>query len=168
MMRPFALAVVVAALVAATAATAASAKPAPATISTADVTGTITGDLGSFTGTFTLDRFVSQNGVLAIVGTLTGQLVDAAGNVIATITETITVPISTTASCGILHLEVGPIDLDLLGLVVHVDKIVVDITAQSGPGNLVGNLLCGIAGLLDSGVPTSVLVNLLNALLGLL
>lgn len=57
-------------------------------------------------------------------------------------------------ACEILHLELGPIDLNLLGLVVHVDQIVVDISAQPGPGNLLGNLLCAIAGLLDQpGVP---------------
>jgi hypothetical protein len=42
---------------------------------------------------------------------------------------------------------------------------VLDITAQSGPGNLLGNLLCGVANLLNS--PTS-LVTLLNQILAAL
>jgi hypothetical protein len=47
--------------------------------------------------------------------------------------------------------------------------VVLDITAESGPGNLLGNLLCGIAGLLDQGnTPLNQLVNLLNQLLQLL
>ena len=48
-----------------------------------------------------------------------------------------------------LHLELGPLDLDLLGLVVHLDPVHLDITAVPGAGNLLGNLLCAVAGLLD-------------------
>lgn len=55
----------------------------------------------------------------------------------------------TAATCDILHLTLGPLDLDLLGLQVHLNRIVLDIVAQSGPGNLLGNLLCAVAGLLD-------------------
>jgi hypothetical protein len=51
--------------------------------------------------------------------------------------------------------------------------IVLDITAQSGPGNLLGNLLCGVTGLLNGTGATSLtqsltagLLNLVNALLG--
>jgi hypothetical protein len=43
------------------------------------------------------------------------------------------------------------VDLDLLGLQVHLDTVHLNITAQSGPGNVVGNLLCAVAGLLDPG-----------------
>lgn len=52
--------------------------------------------------------------------------------------------------CQILFLELGPIFLDVLGLVVDVpDPIVVEIRAERGPGNLLGNLLCGLVGILD-------------------
>jgi len=52
---------------------------------------------------------------------------------------------------------------------VHVDRIVIDITAQPGPGNLLGNLLCAIAGLLDQpGAPLNIIADLLNSLLDLL
>ena len=53
------------------------------------------------------------------------------------------------ATCDILHLNLGPLDLDLLGLVIHLDEVVLDIVAESGAGNLLGNLLCAVAGLLD-------------------
>jgi hypothetical protein len=33
---------------------------------------------------------------------------------------------------------------------VNLSEIVLDITAQAGAGNLLGNLLCSVAGLLDS------------------
>lgn len=67
--------------------------------------------------------------------------------------------------CPILHLELGPLDLDLLGLQVHLDRVVLDITAQPGPGNLLGNLLCAIAGLLDGVDLDGILANLLQRLL---
>jgi hypothetical protein len=55
--------------------------------------------------------------------------------------------------CPILHLMLGPIDLNLLGLGVQTSEICLAIDAESGPGNLLGNLLCGVAGLLDGGAP---------------
>ena len=45
-------------------------------------------------------------------------------------------------SCQILDLRLGPLDLNLLGLVVHLDMVHLNITAEPGPGNLLGNLLC--------------------------
>lgn len=51
--------------------------------------------------------------------------------------------------CPILELVIGPIFLDLLGLVVETNEIQIDITAVAGSGNLLGNLLCAVAGLLD-------------------
>jgi len=53
----------------------------------------------------------------------------------------------------ILNLHLGPIHLDLLGLNVDTSEICLDVTAQPGPGNLLGNLLSGVAGLLDGGTP---------------
>jgi hypothetical protein len=71
------------------------------------------------------------------------------------------------ATCDILHLVLGPLDLNLLGLVVHLDQVVLDITAETGSGNLLGNLLCAITGLLDGGGGAN-LVELLNTMLALL
>jgi hypothetical protein len=150
----------------------AAAKPSGSPPAVSDsVTGTFTdalGGTGTFDGTFTLSRFTQQAGELAVVGTLTGTLTDSLGADIGTVSQTLTLPVTATATCDILHLELGPLDLDLLGLVVHLDQIVLDIDAQSGPGNLLGNLLCAIAGLLDSNVIGNVLVNLLNQLLSIL
>ena len=58
----------------------------------------------------------------------------------------------TGGACSILHLELAPIDLDLLGLFVDTSAICLDITAMEG-GGLLGDLLCSIAGgdLLDLG-----------------
>jgi hypothetical protein len=74
------------------------------------------------------------------------------------------------ATCDILHLVLGPLDLNLLGLKVHLDRIVLNVVAESGAGNLLGNLLCAVTGLLDGGLAgqLGILTNLLNRILGLL
>jgi hypothetical protein len=53
--------------------------------------------------------------------------------------------------CPILSLELGPIFLDLLGLVVETSPICLTITAYEG-GGLLGDLLCAVANLLGSGL----------------
>ena len=53
------------------------------------------------------------------------------------------------ASCDVLFLDLGPISLDLLGLTVDLSQVILDINAVTGAGNLLGNLLCGLLGLLD-------------------
>jgi len=56
-------------------------------------------------------------------------------------------------ACDILNLALGPLDLNVFGLVVHGDNcnngpITIDITATDG---LLGNLLCNLNGLLSPG-----------------
>jgi len=53
-------------------------------------------------------------------------------------------PATPAAECAILHLELAPIDLDLLGLHVDTSAICLDVTATEG-GGVLGNLLCGLA-----------------------
>jgi hypothetical protein len=74
------------------------------------------------------------------------------------------------ASCGVLHLVLGPLHLNLLGLHVDLNRVVLDITAHTGAGNLLGNLLCAVTGLLDGGLGGQLgrLTNLLNRILGVL
>jgi hypothetical protein len=75
-------------------------------------------------------------------------------------------------TCAILHLELGPLDLTLLGLQVVLDNcnggpVTVDITGHTGPGNLLGNLLCQLlgGGLINLG---ATLQQILNQIVGLL
>lgn len=131
---------------------------------------------GAFTGTFTLSSFAIQNGQLVANGILSG--VD--GNGVSHL-ATVTAPVSTSGasstaspaaaaavvSCPILHLVLGPINLNVLGLTVSTNQIVLDITAVPGAGNLLGNLLCDVANLLNSS-PTNTLVGLLNQIVGIL
>jgi hypothetical protein len=144
----------------------------------------ITGATGSFNGTLRLQRFATSGGNLVAVGLLTGVVTQTLNGVTSTasIVRTVTMPatvggqattaasaapaaITAQATCDILHLDLGPLHLDLLGLVVDLNQIVLDITAESGAGNLLGNLLCAVTGLLDN---PSGLANLLNQVLAIL
>ena len=77
-------------------------------------------------------------------------------------------------SCQVLNLVLGPINLNLLGLSVRTNQINLRIDAVPGAGNLLGNLLCGILGILNpptggtGGLSGAQLAQLLNAILGAL
>lgn len=130
----------------------------------------VTAPGGAFTGTFTLTSFALQNGALVANGILSGT--DANG---VSHFATVSAPVSTgstaaaaaAASCTILHLVLGPINLNVLGLQVTTNQIVLDISAIPGAGNLLGNLLCDVANLLN-GSPTATLVGLLNQIIAIL
>ena len=130
--------------------------------------GTSTAGAVNFVGTLSLQKFDVQNDQVVAIGSLTGTLTGAVAGVVTNLLVTIPVIDANADACEILHLELGPIDLNLLGLVVHVDRIVIDITAQPGPGNLLGNLLCAIAGLFDANAPLDIIADLLGSLLDVL
>lgn len=144
--------------------TAFAASPTASSLS-APVTGTVAGG-GTFTGTLTNIVVKDVNGVLTATGNLSGTLTNSLGQVVGTVTNLpITLLATPTGTCQILHLVLGPLDLNLLGLMVHLNQVVLDITAQAGPGNLLGNLLCAVAHLLDNGGPLTGIVGLLSNLL---
>jgi hypothetical protein len=74
--------------------------------------------------------------------------------------------------CDILFLDLGPLELDVLGLVVDLSDVQLDVYAVPGAGNLLGNLLCAVAGLLDGpgigGGIGNAIDNLLNRVTGIL
>ena len=78
----------------------------------------------------------------------------------------------TPGSCTILTLDLGPLNLDLLGLHVALNEVNLLIEAIPGASALLGNLLCAIAGLLDPGgfLPGVLgqIATLLNQIIGLL
>lgn len=159
-----------------------AAAPAPATGTGINipVTGTFapsttsTGALstlgtGTVTGVLNIQKFVNVNGTLTAVGTLTTTLTNSAGQVVSTLVQQVALPVlSANGSCPILHLDLGPLNLDLLGLQISLNQVVLDIVAQSGAGNLLGNLLCAVANLLNGGGPLGSIANLLNQILGVL
>jgi hypothetical protein len=135
-----------------------------------------TGTGAVFNGTFTLQRFVATADGVAAVGLLSG-VATPTGGAPTSIVRTVVVPAQVAmqdsvsaaqigpTACGILHLDLGPLFLDLLGLQIDLSRVVLDIAAQPGPGNLLGNLLCAVTGLLDS---PGGLARLLNQILGIL
>ena len=136
--------------------------PAPKSISI-PITGSGSG--GTFSGTFQLQRFATQQGQVVANGVLSGVVTTAAG-VTTSVVRTIALPVTVgDTTCEILHLDLGPLSIDLLGLQIDLSRIVLDITAESGAGNLLGNLLCGVANLLND---PSGLARLLNSILALL
>jgi hypothetical protein len=158
---------------------------------TSTVDGTFTdasGGTGTLTGTFTPTSFARNGDTLEATGALAGTLTDSAGTVLGSQTQTVTLPVSSVdgtsaapgaapkaaaaaVGCGILDLILGPLHLDLLGLVVDLNQVILTITAVPGVGNLLGNLLCALAGLLDGtglGGLLDQLVALLNQILGAL
>ncbi len=149
----------------------ATAKPRPALDPTAvAVTGTFA-DGTPVAGTFDVTRFEAQNGTMMAIGTFTC----AKDTVLEGVTQQIALQVNvaqSSGSCQIIDLVLGPPDLDLLGLQVHLNQVHLNITAQPGPGNLLGNLLCAVAGLLDGPTGLSAIVtqitNLLNQILGIL
>ena len=115
------------------------------------VSGTTQGGK-AFTGHFNVTQFVARGGKTYAVGTLTGKLGSKTvkqSNVSIPTSVQQTTGVSPAATCPILHLVLGPLNLNLLGLTVHLNQVVLDINAVSGPGNLLGNLLCSVANLLN-------------------
>ena len=116
---------------------------------------------GAFAGTLTITRFIQHNGTVYAVGTVVGNVAGSA----TTAVTAVVIPITADPTCPILHLHTGAISLDVLGLTVNIAPITIDISAQSGAGNLLGNLLCDIANLLNN---PAALTSALNQLLSLL
>jgi len=138
------------------------------------VQGTTAGG-GVLNGVLTLTKFYVQNGAIVADGVLNGTLTDpslSGGSSPVTNQAVMAIPVSSlSGSCQILNLVLGPLDLNLLGLQVHLNTVVLNITAQPGPGNLLGNLLCSVAGLLNGGNISNVLsqiTDLLNQILAAL
>ncbi|QGN59524.1 hypothetical protein GKE56_12370 [Nostocoides sp. HKS02] len=132
---------------------AAAALPAATTV---PVTGTLNGL--PFSGTLSNLSTSVVNGALQLTGTLTSAALPGGALNFA-------VPITPTAVCNVLSLNLGPLHLDVLGLVIDLNQVVLNITAQPGPGQLLGNLLCAVAHLLDNGGPLTGISALLNQLL---
>jgi len=131
---------------------------------------------GTFQGTVSITKFgydqvtkqLLVSGVLlgtATSGGTTTTVTQQFANVPATLTEGSSQ--KQARKCDILFLDIGPIFLDLLGLQVDLSPIQLDINAVAGPGNLLGNLLCALVGLLDGGPLAGILqiINQINTIL---
>jgi hypothetical protein len=128
------------------------------------VTGTLASG-GTFSGTLTATKITIDEATrqLTLTGVLNGTALKSSGEVVDVVNQSVTAPLTINrpgavssliqpaaqASCGILHLDLGPLNLNLLGLVVDLNEVILNLTAVTGAGNLLGNLLCALTGLLD-------------------
>jgi hypothetical protein len=130
----------------------------------------------NFKGTLEIVRFEERSGSVVAIGTITGKVTGKGKGNKPVTQENVVLPVSfappvqtqsangvqAQATCQILDLTLGPIDLNLLGLRLQVNQIHIQLTATQGA--LLGDLLCAIANLLNGGI----LGQILNQLLGLL
>lgn len=146
------------------------------------------GRAGKVRGTFDAKRFLVKKGETYAVGVLHATLRRGDGSLVGRANRQITIPVRNArvgaataaafgesavaagAPCQILDLVLGPLDLNLLGLKVHLNRVVLNIEADPGAGALLGNLLCAVAGLLDgpSLLEQLRLSNVLNRILSIL
>jgi hypothetical protein len=143
----------------------------------------------TFEGTVAVQRFVQRDGEVFAIGAVSGSLSGPAGPIgtslylpvafpvevgpgpVARADHGFIAPASSTPdygarlilaqaeTCGVLHLELGAVNLNLLGAVVMTTPVTIDINGDAG-GPL-GALVCAILNNVTG------LVNLLNSLLGL-
>ena len=128
---------------------------------------------GTVHGTFKPDRWIHRGGKVLAVGHLHAVLRRGNGTLVGTADRQVTLPLrngsvpgARLAPCDILNLVLGPLDLNLLGLHVTLNRVHLHIEAIPGAGALLGNLLCAVAGLLDGSSPLR-LTNVLNRILNL-
>jgi hypothetical protein len=134
-------------------------------------TGAVVGQLG---GVFTVSSFVVSGSNVIATGTLNGKLTNltgatgvlspTSGSLVNTISQAVTMIVSTAGTtCNVLQLTLGPLDLTLLGLHIHLNQVVLTIDANPA-GGLLGQLLCALAG----GGALQTIANLLQQILGIL
>jgi len=168
-----ALAALVAVIALAFAATAIGSSSAGQSSRATAATGTTT-QVGAVSVKLTVNRFVKRGKRLYAVGTAITQFKPTAENAAKYPTKTVrrafTAPVrklkmkrvqSATRICNVLDLTLGPLDLNLLGLMVHLDRVRLTITADS-EGGILGSLLCSLAGGASSPLTSAKAVRTLN------
>jgi len=131
---------------------------------------------GTFTGTFTINRFEVRNNAVVAVGVVKGSIASAGSVLVGEVAAPVTVGAASApaaaskaavaqqaATCGVLHLDIGAMNLNVLGVMVATQPISIDVSGDSAAP--LGNLVCTIESTLNNVVG---LVGLLNQLLGVL
>jgi len=135
----------------------------------------------TFTGTLSIERFAVRGDKIVAVGMVTGRVLDKSGNARGTaVVGQVEVPVQVgsapsaaassrmavaQASCDVLHLDLGAINLNLLGVQFVTTPITLDLTATSDAGGVLGQLICTALETVGNVVD---LVGVLNSILSLL
>jgi hypothetical protein len=143
----------------------------------------VTGLAGTnaFSGALTITSFALQDGILVANGVVRGvatgrrinqtftnvpvELTSAAAAATPALVSAVLDP-SEPFVCDILFLDLGPLNLNLLGLQLDLAEVVLDVDAIAGAGNLLGNLLCSVTGLLNILDLGALVQGILESLLG--
>jgi hypothetical protein len=138
---------------------------------------------GTFAGTFSIQKFAATpdgtkvvaigfvRGAATIAGTPLGTVlagpislpvhVEAGGPIVTT--AAVGAAVVAQATCQVVHIELGAVNLNVLGLIVTTQPIVLDLSGDTaGP---LGNLVCTLLDTLNNVIG---LVDLLNQILALL
>jgi hypothetical protein len=91
----------------------------------------------------TVGRLVARGHATRATGTATASLTGISG-ARTTVHQKITLRAAAGSNCRVLHLFIQKLDLSLLGLNVHLDKVNLDITGQRH-GGVLGRLFCSLA-----------------------
>jgi NADH:ubiquinone oxidoreductase subunit K len=151
----------------------------PAATLIVPLTGTVVSG-GTFTGSFSISRFENRGGTIHAVGTVSGVVIGPSarsgisGPLALPVTVTSDQPLATQSALAVaqaqvpcqIHVSFGGLTLNLLGVDVTLNPVMLDLVAGSGPlGNVVGQI-CTL--LNTAGNVVGLVTNLLNTLLGLL
>ena len=141
------------------------------------VNGTFKG--GDFAGTASINRFEQRGNDIVAIGFVSGTLTrgsKAVGTVVAgEVAWPVTVrsggalgvnartaAVTAQATCPVVNIALGPVDVNLLGADVSLSAVTLAIVGQQGTP--LGDLVCALSSLLGN---VAAVVNLLNSLLGL-
>jgi hypothetical protein len=148
----FLLTAVAAAVLSISAATA-TATPAKSARVSAPTQATITS--GTVAVRFTIQRFVKTQHSLTALGTVIATFTPSDGSAATTVRQPFRAKVTTAARlfsgassqriCNVLNLTLDKLSLNLLGLHIDLDKVVLNITANSR-GGVLGSLFCSLAG----------------------
>jgi hypothetical protein len=89
-------------------------------------------------------RFVQQGSQTRAVGTVTATL-SGAGAAPTTVRQRVLLQVATGRTCSILTLTLDQLNLVLLGVTVHLDRVDLRVTGQRR-GGVLGRLFCSLAG----------------------
>ena len=136
----------------------------------------VTSAAGAFTGTFSVDRFEVRDNAIVAVGIIRGSVAGTGSFLVGEVAAPVTVGAASAraaasnaavaqqqATCQVLHLDIGAVNLNVQGLVLATQPIGIDLSGDSAAP--LGNLVCTIQSTLNNVVG---LVDLLNQLLGVL
>ena len=104
---------------------------------------------------FTIQKFVKTRHSLTALGTVISTFTPADGSAPTSVKQPFRAKVTTAARlfsgassqriCNVLNLTLDKLSLNLLGLHVDLDKVVLNITANSN-GGVLGSLFCSLAG----------------------